>query len=192
MVCSKDVETLRPLTEIFVLGGYPKFISQGLNSAYLPVWLQEAGYNTYYTGKLMNSHTIHNYDTPFPAGFNGSDFLLDPYTYDYLNSTFQRNRDPPVSHEGDYSTDVLAEKAYGFLEDALQSERPFFLAIAPIAPHSNLRFHMPDLGHPMDIYTVGMTAPIPAKRHQDLFRDVIVPRTPNFNPEMVAILSSLF
>ena len=36
-----------------LLGGYPKFISEGFNDAYLPVWLQEAGYNTYYTGKLF-------------------------------------------------------------------------------------------------------------------------------------------
>ncbi|KAI4598774.1 hypothetical protein KJ359_002666 [Pestalotiopsis sp. 9143b] len=28
-------------------GGYTKFISQGLNDNYLPVWLQEAGYNTF-------------------------------------------------------------------------------------------------------------------------------------------------
>ncbi|KAI3054302.1 hypothetical protein CBS147353_11448 [Aspergillus niger] len=39
-------------------GGYPKIISQGLNDNYLPVWLQEAGYNTYYTGKLFNVHTV--------------------------------------------------------------------------------------------------------------------------------------
>ena len=30
------------------------------------------------------------------AGWNGSDFLLDPYTYEYLNATMQRNRDDPV------------------------------------------------------------------------------------------------
>jgi hypothetical protein len=40
------------------LGGYPKFISQGLNENYLPVWMQAAGYNTYYTGKLFNDHNI--------------------------------------------------------------------------------------------------------------------------------------
>ena len=36
------------------LGGYPRFIEEGFNDDYLPVWLQQAGYNTYYTGKLMN------------------------------------------------------------------------------------------------------------------------------------------
>ena len=35
-----------------VSGGYPKFISEGLNDDYLPIWLQEGGVNTYYVGKL--------------------------------------------------------------------------------------------------------------------------------------------
>lgn len=59
-------------------GGYPKFVREGLNDKWLPVYLQDLGYNTYYTGKLFNSHTVDNYDDPPVNGFNGSDFLLDP------------------------------------------------------------------------------------------------------------------
>lgn len=81
--------------------------------------------------RLQNAQSIINYDKPFPRGWTGSDFLLDPYTYEYLNATFQRNREAPVSYEGHYSTDVLFEKARGFLEDALADEKPFFLTIAP-------------------------------------------------------------
>jgi hypothetical protein len=36
------------------------------------VWLQEAGYNTYYTGKLFNVHSVTNYDSPYPAGWTGT------------------------------------------------------------------------------------------------------------------------
>ena len=53
-------------------GGYPKFVSQGLNDDFLPLWLQAAGYNTYYTGKLFNAHTVDNYDSPHVNGFTGS------------------------------------------------------------------------------------------------------------------------
>jgi arylsulfatase A-like enzyme len=53
-------------------GGYPKFLSQGFNENYLPVWLQSAGYSTYYTGKLFNAHTVDNYNAPHAAGWNGS------------------------------------------------------------------------------------------------------------------------
>lgn len=53
-------------------GGYPKFVSQGLNDNFLPIWLQDAGYNTYYTGKLFNTHTVDNYHSPYVNGFTGS------------------------------------------------------------------------------------------------------------------------
>ncbi|XXH00751.1 cell cycle RNA binding protein whi3 [Hypoxylon texense] len=160
-------------------GGYPKFVSQGFNDNYFPVWLQEAGYNTYYTGKLFNVHTVENYNSPPPGGFTGSDFLLDPHTYDYLNSTFQRNGHEPRSYEGQYSTDVLAEKAYGLLDEAVDAGKPFFLVAAPIAPHANVVMKGP--GHGLD--SVYFTEPVPAKRHEHLFKDEKVPRTANFNPD---------
>jgi len=149
------------------------------------VWLQDAGYNTYYTGKLFNSHTVKNYDSPFPAGFTGSDFLLDPHTYEYLNATFQRNQDAPVSHEGEYSTDVLAGKAYDFLDEAIAAQSPFFLTIAPVAPHSNVQFQEEWLDNNVSVHSIKISPPIPAKRHEHLFHDAVVPRTPNFNPDKV-------
>lgn len=164
-------------------GGYPKFVSQGFNEAWLPLWLQEAGYNTYYTGKLFNAHSVSYYDSPYPSGFNGSDFLLDPFTYQYLNATFQRNRDPPVNYAGNYSTDVLAAKSYGFLEDAIAAEQPFFLTIAPNAPHSNVEFREDWFGTNNSVESILTTPPIPAVRHRHLFPNAVVARTPNFNPD---------
>ncbi|KAJ5808977.1 hypothetical protein N7474_010246 [Penicillium riverlandense] len=157
-------------------GGYPKFVERGFNDNFLPVWLQQAGYDTYYTGKLFNAHTVENYDSPHVNGFNGSDFLLDPYTYAYLNATFQRNHDPPVSYEGQHTTDVITEKALGFLNDALEGDRPWFVALAPISPHSNV-----DPARLNDDVT--FSAPIPLERHRHLFEDVQVPRTEHFNPD---------
>ncbi|KAM7211593.1 arylsulfatase-like protein [Rhypophila decipiens] len=166
-------------------GGYPKFLSQGFNTNYLPVWLQEAGYNTYYTGKLFNAHTVENYNSPHAGGWTSSDFLLDPFTYMYLNASYQRNQEPPVSYEGQHTIDVLTEKTYGLLSEALTDaeSRPFFLGIAPVAPHSNVDIKSLD-GHPDNIENlVSFTPPIPAKRHEHLFNDVKVPRTPHFNPD---------
>ncbi|KAL5606663.1 uncharacterized protein BROUX77_003856 [Berkeleyomyces rouxiae] len=161
-------------------GGYPKFVTQGFNNAYLPVWLQKAGYNTYYTGKLFNAHTVHNYNSPYPAGWNGSDFLLDPFTYQYLNPTYQHNQEMPQGYEGKHTTDILTEKAYRLLDEASKQNQPFFIGIAPIAPHSNVDYTF----HPNGTHTVRFTEPIPATRHENLFADVVVPRTPNFNPDL--------
>ncbi|TEA12122.1 Arylsulfatase [Colletotrichum sidae] len=172
------------VTDIFApYGGYFKFVNEGHNENYLPVFLQDAGYNTYYTGKLFNAHTVDNYDSPHAAGWTGSDFLLDPYTYSYFNATFQRNKDAPVSHEGEYSTGVLAGKALGFLDDAVAEDKPFFLGIAPIAPHSNVPSNTVDEGVPDGKRAGFATPPIPAARHAHLFPDVVVPRTENFNPD---------
>ncbi|KAF3765633.1 hypothetical protein M406DRAFT_88476 [Cryphonectria parasitica EP155] len=157
-------------------GGYPKFVSQGLNSNYLPVWLQEAGYNTYYTGKLFNSHTIANYDSPYPAGWTATDFLLDPGTYSYLNPIYQSNKDSPVHHNNEHTSDLITIKAQGLLDQALAADKPFFLGVAPVAPHSNIDINR-------HAHTPQMTEPIPAQRHEGLFDGVQVPRTPNFNPD---------
>ncbi|PMD52394.1 Arylsulphatase [Hyaloscypha bicolor E] len=172
------------VTDVFPpYGGYPKFVAQGFNRNWLPLWLQAAGYSTYYTGKLFNAHTIENWNSPHPAGWTSSDFLLDPHTYQYLNASFQRNQYPPVSHEGQYSTDVLAGKAYGLLEEGVQSGKPFFLTVAPMAPHSNVD-PFPVTGTPeAALKEIRMTAPISAERHKHLFPDVKVPRRSNFNPE---------
>jgi N-acetylglucosamine-6-sulfatase len=103
--------------------------------------------------------------------------LIDPGTYIFYNATMSRNHDPAKNYPGEYSTDLISAAAVGFLDDAIKaSDRPFFLGVAPIAPHS-------------ETITGGGAAkfntPVPAKRHSHLFPNVTVPRTPNFNPNSV-------
>lgn len=106
-------------------------------------------------------------------GFNGSDFLLDPFTYEYFNGHMTRNGEPPVSYAGLYSPDVVAEKAYDFLDEAALHPEPFFLGVAPIAPHSNVKMSG----------GVALDTAFYAERHAHLFKDYKIPRTKNFNPE---------
>ncbi|KAG7407117.1 Arylsulfatase [Fusarium oxysporum f. sp. rapae] len=161
-------------------GGFPKFVSQGLNENYLPVWLKEAGYNTYYTGKLFNAHTVNNYNSPYPAGWTGTNFLLDPGTYDYLNPIYQHNQEPPVQHKGVHTSDLISKYAHELLKEAIDSENPFFVTIAPVAPHSNVNLRR----QPGNPSAPLMTIPIPLERHSHLFDGVKVPRTGNFNPDL--------
>lgn len=50
--------------------------------------------------------------------------------------------DGPVEvHAGEYSTDLVHEKAVNYLEDALQEDRPFYLTVAPVACHSCTQSH---------------------------------------------------
>ncbi|KAK4952434.1 hypothetical protein LTR10_009240 [Elasticomyces elasticus] len=162
------------VTDLFPpYGGYPKFVEEGLNDDWFATSLQQLGYNTYYTGKLFNAHSVDTYNAPFVNGFNGSDFLLDPYTYEYYRAHMTRNGAPPVSYEGQYSPDVIAEKAYGFLDEATTHGEPWFLGVAPIAPHSDVRFVKPA------VFNMAKYAP----RHAHLFKDYKIPRTADFNPD---------
>ncbi|CAK7232387.1 hypothetical protein SBRCBS47491_008252 [Sporothrix bragantina] len=156
-------------------GGYPKWVSEGHNDNYLPIWLQALGYDTYYVGKLFNQHDVGNYDETPAKGWTQSDFLLDPYTYQYENAKFSRNGGKPVSYKGQYSPDVTTDKMLEFLDMALDKndDQPFFLGVAPIAPHAN-----------MVIDPLELRPPVYAKRHAHLFKDYKIPRTENFNPDV--------
>lgn len=182
--------------------GYAKFVSRGLNDDYLPLWLQAAGYNTYYIGKLFDTHSLSNYNKPYLRGWNGSDFLLDPYNNEYLNATMQRNveiwgqdavHENPKNYQGQYVTDVIADKSMDLLDTAITqryeidgSGRPFFLTIAPPAPHCNTHMEADRDDASDTTFTKHQTEfspAIPAKRHQHLFLEAVIPRTPDFNPD---------
>lgn len=101
--------------------------------------------------------------------------MIDPGTYLYYNSITQRNEEPPKQNPELYSTDIVAADAVGFLAEAAISDRPFFLGVAPIAPHSETT-----LGE----NGAEFRAPVAAERHRDLFPGILVPRNPNFNPDV--------
>jgi N-acetylglucosamine-6-sulfatase len=147
-----------------------------LNDAYLPLWLQEAGYRTFYTGKMFNSHTIYNHNSPYLKGWTSNNFLLDPGTYSYLNPIYQKDHEKPIQHRNRHTSDLIQKHSAELLDDALASDKPFFLGIAPVAPHSNIDVNT-GVGPPI------MTEPIPATRHEDMFPNATIPRSSNFNPE---------
>lgn len=100
-----------------------------------------------------------------------------------MNSTYSHNQGSPVSYEDRHSVDVLADKALNLLDQAAGSSMPFFLGIAPVAPHANIWSPSYKHGNHSDIGDVVFSPPVPAKRHSHLFKGVTVPRTANFNPD---------
>ena len=97
-----------------------------------------------------------------------------------------------MRYEGKYSTDVLAEKAYAFLDDAVSEPEPFFLTIAPTAPHSNVHIVAGLVNGSFAENSVKQSPPVPAERHRHLFADVVVPRTAGFNPDEVSSVGWVF
>lgn len=103
--------------------------------------------------------------------------LIDPNTYRYLNASTVLDNGKFKFNPGKYSTDLVSDRAVEFLGNAIDAQKPFFLGVTPIGPHSETV-----LG---EAGGTKFLAPIPADRHKDLFSCVKVPRGGNFNPDQV-------
>lgn len=77
-----------------------------------------------------------------------------------------------------YSTDIITVRSLKFIEEVRNSNRPFFIGIAPIAPHAKSAVVQ---GSQVQAFT----DPVPTKRHADKFPRAKVPRGENFNPDKV-------
>ncbi|KAG1493387.1 hypothetical protein G6F47_009940 [Rhizopus delemar] len=156
-------------------GGYNRFNALKLGEDYLPIWLQKAGYHTNYIGKLMNQYSVNNYNHPTPKGFDYQDQLVDPYTYLYHTAVFSKDGQDPVYYSNQYQTDVIHAKAKAALKRLENATDPFFLWVAPMAPHAQFTIHANG--------SLSTGPAVPAARHAHLFQDVKIPRHPHFNPK---------
>ncbi|MGH9319278.1 MAG: sulfatase family protein [Vicinamibacteria bacterium] len=141
-------------------GGFEKFFQMGHEPSTLAVWLQTAGYRTILLGKYFNEYPAGASRTHRPPGWSDWASPIDGEPYKGFNYRMNENG-RVVSYGGrdrDYLTDVLARKAADLLRHS--GEAPFFLYLTPYAPH-----------HPAT----------PAPRHERLFTEAQVPRTPSFN-----------
>jgi N-acetylglucosamine-6-sulfatase len=126
------------------------------DSSTVATWLQGAGYRTAYVGKYLNGYA----GTWIPFGWNrwvGYQGGYYDYTLNIDGLPLYFGTDPEQ-----YSTDVLAREAVSFVES---TTGPFFLVLAPYAPHSPMR---------------------PAPRHADAFSGVERWRPSSYNEEDVA------
>ncbi|KAJ3289565.1 hypothetical protein HDU79_003919 [Rhizoclosmatium sp. JEL0117] len=167
-------------------GGYDKFLREGMDNEYLPKWLQDAGYSTYYIGKLLNGYGVHNHEQ-IPKGWTDFDALVHPYIYDNFHPVFAKNGEIR-DYEGTFQVDVVRDKALEVLSGALKvvDEKPFFLYLAPTAPHTEMLYNSAKKveqvpGSKPYSKEGRFTEAVPATRHANLFSDVKVPRRENFN-----------
>jgi arylsulfatase A-like enzyme len=96
----------------------------------LATWLNAVGYETAFVGKYLNG-----YDGSFvpPGWSHWAPFTGLPGYYDY-KLLLSRRLVSFGRARADYSTDVLAAEAEGFVR-AADPNRPLFLLLAPYAPH---------------------------------------------------------
>jgi arylsulfatase B len=107
------------------------------------------GDNGYATGMFGKWHLGDNYPyRPEDRGFTevvrhgggGVGQTPDYWDNSYFDDTYWHNG-KPTKYEG-YCTDVYFQEAKRFMEESIDSDKPFFTYISPNAPHSP--FHCPD------------------------------------------------
>jgi N-acetylglucosamine-6-sulfatase len=144
-------------------GGFRTFRSEGLEESTIALRLQEAGYQTAYFGKYLNGYADGDPSHVPPGWDEWYGKLNQQKLYNYrINENGER-----VSYGGypeDFYTDVLASQATDYVERAAFDSRPFFMYVAPTAPHDPAT---------------------PAERHKGAFSDEDAPRPPSFNEEDV-------
>lgn len=110
--------------------------------------LRDAGYRNAFLGKYINGY--YHVDSHIPAGWDEWFGLThNRYSaYDYEashNGALVAYGDAPE----DYQTDVISELAQDFIDAGeADDDRPFFLMIAPVAPHVPLEPAPRHLDHP--------------------------------------------
>jgi arylsulfatase A-like enzyme len=133
-------------------GGYELF--KPLEDKALAVRLHEAGYQTGFFGKYMNS-----YAKVVPPGWDRwVAYSGAASQYDYRLSIDGKTKKMGSAPE-DYGDDVISTEAIDWIRDTSAS-RPFFAMISTKSPHEPNR---------------------PPPRHDGSFADLPLPRPPNFN-----------
>ncbi len=163
-------------------GGYAELVPTMSNT--LPNWLRDAGYHTAHIGKFLNGYGNTSPDTEVPAGwsewygslddpdaFDGGTYTMYGYTLNENGSVVHYGSTPDVVDPATYQTDVYAAKAVDFVNRRTGSRKPFYLSVAPLAPHSESG----------GVCNCAGDNPRAAPRHQGRFAGEQAPRTPSFN-----------
>jgi arylsulfatase A-like enzyme len=147
--------------------GFKTFYRLGNESSTISTWLRAAGYMTGYMGKYLNGYPDPHNKTHVPPGWDEWFGAIGGGGYREFGYTLNENgKLVKYGHaDADYLTDVIARKTEAFIHQAAEKKKPFFLHLAPFAPHEPA---------------------IPAPRHRALFPDAKAPRTASFNEKDVA------
>jgi len=150
------------LTNSTPLGGFDKFYSLQEESSTLATWLQAAGYRTVLMGKYLNGYPFLTDRTYIPPGWNEWYSPAQGSPYKELNYSLNENGKLVAYGVGylDYLTDVLSQKSADYIRRTASDPRPFFMYLAPYAPHEPA---------------------VPAEPDKARLPDLQVPRTPSFN-----------
>lgn len=140
-------------------GGRTTFVNRGNEVHSLAPWLSNHGYRTAIVGKYLNG--IDHTPTEIPPGWSDWYVFVDNFVNEYKGYGYNVNENGTVVHRGwndeDYSTDYVRDRSLEFIEQASDSDEPFFLYVSATAPHLPLP---PAKRHALNPYSL---APLPQR-----------------------------
>ena len=148
-------------------GGFPAFD----DSSTLPLWLQEAGYQTVMLGKYLNRYGFAasgSDPTYVPPGWTSWQALPGPRVWNYHD--FNINVDGTVREVRDgYQTTNFTRRAVQQIRSRIPSNDPMFMWLSLLAPHTD-----------------GESLRVPAEPKYKGLSKVGPPKSASFNEEQVA------
>ncbi|HEY3016520.1 MAG TPA: sulfatase-like hydrolase/transferase [Nocardioides sp.] len=140
------------------VGGYRAFAAYGNLKRSFNVALRQHGYTTGFIGKYLNQYEARNVDgqlipPPRPPGWSdfrailGGGYAEWGFRSTYVNADgalgLKLESKPPsyasvLDRDRHYATNVMADRAVGFVDRHSDDDRPYFLEISTYGPHASL------------------------------------------------------
>lgn len=147
------------------MGGYRAFAAHGDEQRTFAVRLQQAGYTTGFVGKYLNQYEYYpakgvprpplgwsDLRVVFGTAYDGWDYNA---TYTQDGQVRVQHYDAPAESEPDavkdkaYAGTVIGNDALDFIHEHRHDTKPYFLEVAPYAPHGRINSNPAYAGDPM-------------------------------------------
>ncbi|XP_065837522.1 N-acetylglucosamine-6-sulfatase-like [Oscarella lobularis] len=142
----------------FLSGGFKKALATNIERVTVATELKSAGYETMLCGKYLNGYD-DNEAKHVPSGWDHWTGMTDTA---YYGPHFSVGGKLVKTGKSTYQTDYIRDVALDFLTSKRDKGKPFFMYLAPFAPHAPAT---------------------PAKRHENMFKEMKAPRYDSFNPD---------
>lgn len=153
-------------------GGFYQYYKQNHHRNDLARFFREAGYLTAFVGKYVHFDWLPRWNYVPPYWNAWTDIRGGQYqgywSYSYVDwdAGDEREQTSQASNPAGHRIDFEADMAVAYLEQAIAQAEPFFLFVAPFAPH------LPQVAPPTVMYP---------ERYGEAFLDATIPRVPSFN-----------
>jgi arylsulfatase A-like enzyme len=150
----------RVLSNNAPLGGFERFRNSGRERSTVATWLNNAGYDTAYVGKYLNGYGEGEPTRYVPPGWDRWWGRLGGAGRGSTYDVNENGRLRSISYDSLHDTDYFSRRATDFIRAHEGDPDPWFMVVAPTAPHSPARF---------------------AKRHAGMFQRTEMPKPDSFN-----------